>query len=306
MRQQKVFEWLPQYISNPSSVFYDEPMKSHTTFRIGGPAECLVLPSSIEELISIVRECRRRQEPFVVIGNGSNLLVSDHGIKGLVIQTTKMCGRIELTAEGLLTADAGCLLSRVAQVAAEGSMANLEFAQGIPGTFGGAVLMNAGAYGTEMKDIVETTQYLDENGEIRTLLKEEHDFSYRHSYFSNRDCIILQTKLQLIPGDKKEIKEKMDQLAAARKEKQPLNLPSAGSVFKRPPGHFAGKLIEDCGLKGYKVGGAQVSPKHAGFIVNTGDATANDVLVLIDKIRSEVFSQFKVELQCEIKCIGKK
>lgn len=302
----EMFGWLNQFSTDSDSVLYDEPMRNHTTFRIGGPAECLVLPSSTEGLTGIVKECQKRQIPFFVMGNGSNLLVSDKGILGLVIKTTKLCGQINLTEDGILTADAGCLLSKVASVAAEGGMTNMEFAHGIPGTLGGAVLMNAGAYGGEMKDIVVATKYLDKNGEIRTLQKQEHNFDYRHSFFSDQDAVILESKLQLVPGDRTEIKQKMDQLAAARKEKQPLNFPSAGSVFKRPAGHFAGKLIEDCGLKGCQIGGAQVSPKHAGFIVNTGNATCCDVLALIDKIQTEVFREFQLELQCELRFVGKK
>ncbi len=281
----------------------DEPMKNHTSFRIGGPAKILADPKSAEEVLFTVNLAKRTGTPYYVIGNGSNLLVSDEGFYGIIIKISKKMAYVNFDGEKAYVG-AGSLLSTVAKKAAERSLSGLECESGIPGSFGGAVYMNAGAYGGEMKDIVVKTKFLDEDGIIKVLNKEEHEFGYRESYFSKKGGIILESEIVLCEKDKKEILEKMAELTARRKEKQPLEFPSCGSSFKRPEGYFAAALIEQAGLKGVSVGGAEVSEKHSGFIINKNNATANDVLRLTEKIKEEVLRQFGVYLECEMKMLG--
>lgn len=286
------------------SVLFDEPMKTHTSFRIGGPADAFIEPKSPEILCELIRFFKSESVPFFVMGAGSNLLVGDKGIRGAVIKTGK--GLDELSKDdNIITAGSGVQLVKLANFAAANGLSGLEFAGGIPGMVGGAVFMNAGAYGGEMKDVVITTKYLDENGDIKELNGTEHEFVYRGSAFSGGGKYILSTKVKLKEAPEEEIRAVMKELNGRRREKQPLEYPSAGSTFKRPEGYFAAKLIEDAGLKGMAVGGACVSEKHAGFVINrTGTATAHDVCALIEKIKETVFNEFGVELCCEVKMIG--
>jgi UDP-N-acetylmuramate dehydrogenase len=284
------------------SVLREEPMQKHTTFRIGGPAEYYVCPSADEvaELLRVARECG---VAVTVIGNGSNLLVSDEGIRGLVVEIG--AGMSEIRVEnGRIFAGAGALLSRVANAAADAGLGGMEFAAGIPGSIGGAVTMNAGAYGGEMKDILESVTVLAPEGGIKALTVEELDLSYRHSCIPAGGYIVLAAVLALEPRKQEEIRAQMASLREKRVEKQPLEYPSAGSTFKRPEGFFAGKLIMDAGLRGYTVGGAQVSEKHCGFVVNRGGATAADVRRLMCDVQDRVWEQFGVRLEPEVKMVG--
>lgn len=304
-----VTEQLPQL-----SLMQDEPMKKHTTFRIGGPADYYAEPdvSQISKLIEIAKAC---DMPVTVIGNGSNLLVGDKGIRGLVIGIGKGLSEIDVTeavaqqstAQGngrIITAGAGAILAAVAAKAAEASLSGLEFASGIPGSVGGAVVMNAGAYGGEIKDVLIDATVLTAEGELKTVTRDELDLSYRHSIVPEKGYIVLSARFRLTPKPQDEIKAYMAELRAKRVEKQPLEYPSAGSTFKRPEGYFAGKLIMDAGLRGYSVGDAQVSGKHCGFVVNRGEATAADVLTLIKDVQETVLKQFGVKLEPEVKMIG--
>ena len=280
-----------------------EPMKKHTTFRIGGPADYYLCPHSTEELQKILQICRENKLEFFILGNGSNLLVSDKGYRGVVIQLWKNFSDIE-TEDNTITAKAGALLSKVAAEALEESLTGMEFASGIPGTMGGAVMMNAGAYGGEMKDIIREVTVLTREGELLTLSKEEMNFGYRTSVVKEKGYVVISAELQLRKGDREEIRKVMDELKERRVTKQPLDMPSAGSTFKRPEGYFAGKLIMDAGLRGFSVGGAQISEKHCGFVVNKGDATAADVLGLIGEVQKRVQEKFGVALEPEVKFLG--
>ena len=285
------------------NVYRNEPMRKHTTFRIGGPADFYLCPHSAKEIQKTVAICREEELPYFILGNGSNLLVSDQGYRGVVIQLWKNVS--DILVEGCrIRAKAGASLAKIAGEALEEGLTGMEFAAGIPGTLGGAVVMNAGAYGGEMKDILQEALVMDEQGEIFTLKKEELHLGYRTSIIKEKGYIVLAAALELKPGDRKEIKEKMDELKQRRVEKQPLDMPSAGSTFKRPEGYFAGKLIMDAGLRGFSVGGAQISEKHCGFVVNTGKATANDVLTLIREVQKRVRDKFGVELETEVKFLG--
>ncbi len=288
-------------ILNEKSILCDEPMRNHTSFKIGGNADFVVLPESVEEVTKVVSALKENGIRYTVMGNGSNLLVDDAGLRGVVIKLARNFSGA--TVEGnTISADSGILLSKLSNIALENSLTGLEFASGIPGTLGGAVIMNAGAYGGEMKDVVVKTVYLDSNGEIKSVEGADHGFGYRKSMFTSKD-VVLHSTLVLSQGNKDEIKDKMSELNSQRKAKQPLEFPSAGSAFKRPEGYFAGKLIQDAGLKGYKIGGASVSEKHSGFIISDGSATCSDVLALIEHIQKEVFRQFSVELESEIRYI---
>ncbi len=280
-----------------------EPMKKHTTFRIGGPADYYLCPHSTEELQKILQICRENKLEFFILGNGSNLLVSDKGYRGVVIQLWKNFSDIE-TEDNTITVKAGTLLSKVAAEALEESLTGMEFASGIPGTMGGAVMMNAGAYGGEMKDIIREVTVLTREGELLTLSKEEMNFGYRTSVVKEKGYVVISAELQLRKGDREEIRKVMDELKERRVTKQPLDMPSAGSTFKRPEGYFAGKLIMDAGLRGFSVGGAQISEKHCGFVVNKGDATAADVLGLIGEVQKRVQEKFGVALEPEVKFLG--
>ena len=280
-----------------------EPMKKHTTFRIGGPADYYLCPHSTEELQKILQICRENKLEFFILGNGSNLLVSDKGYRGVVIQLWKNFSDIE-TEDNTITVKAGALLSKVAAEALEESLTGMEFASGIPGTMGGAVMMNAGAYGGEMKDIIREVTVLTREGELLTLSKEEMNFGYRTSVVKEKGYVVISAELQLRKGDREEIRKVMDELKERRVTKQPLDMPSAGSTFKRPEGYFAGKLIMDAGLRGFSVGGAQIPEKHCGFVVNKGDATAADVLGLIGEVQKRVQEKFGVALEPEVKFLG--
>lgn len=285
------------------NVYCAEPMKKHTTFKIGGPADYYVCPHSMEELQETVKICRSERMPFFILGNGSNLLVSDRGYRGTVIQIWKNLSDIEVRGH-YITAQAGALLSKLASEALEEELTGMEFASGIPGTLGGAVVMNAGAYGREMKDVLREVEVLDTEGNIRVLKKEELELGYRTSIIKEKGYIVLSAVLELEKGDAAQIKAVMEELKESRVSKQPLNMPSAGSTFKRPEGYFAGKLIMDAGLRGFSIGGAQVSEKHCGFVVNKGEATAADVWDLIKEVQERVYEQFGVKLETEVKFLG--
>ena len=289
-------------IVSTEQIAENEPMSKHTTFRIGGNADMFVLPTLLE-LPEILSLAKANEVPVTIIGNGSNLLVGDKGIRGLVISLGK--GADEIKLEGTrLTVGAGALLSKIAAEAAKNNLAGFEFAAGIPGTLGGAVVMNAGAYGGEIKDVIVSAKVLTPEGEVLDLTKEELELSYRHSCIPEKEYIVMEAVLELTPGEETQIREMMTDFKNRRVEKQPLEYPSAGSTFKRPEGYFAGKLIEDAGLRGYAVGGAQVSEKHCGFVVNKGDATAEDVCKLIDNVKHIVYDKFQVEMEPEVKMIG--
>ena len=286
------------------SVCTNEIMANHTTFRIGGPADIFVVPGSMQEAEDIIRLLCVYKEPFHVIGNGSNLLVSDKGIRGVVVCLSK--GTDDIKVEGnAIIAGAGALLSKIAVAARDNSLTGLEFASGIPGSLGGGLVMNAGAYGGELSQVITEVTMIDtETGEAVTFANADMAFSYRHSIVKEHPYIVLSAKMVLEKGNKDIIKQTMDELSIKRREKQPLEYPSAGSTFKRPEGYFAGKLIQDAGLKGYKVGGAQVSEKHSGFVINIEDATAADVLTLIKDVRDKVENEFGVVMEPEVCMLG--
>ena len=281
----------------------NEPMKLHTTFRTGGPADCFIKLENAEELKGIIEELKNKNEKYYIIGNGSNLLVSDDGIRGTVIQLGDDFSDIKVEGDTIY-ACSGILLSLLSKTARDNCLTGLEFASGIPGTLGGAVVMNAGAYGGEMKNvIVSVDAFVD--GEIVTIPAEEMDFSYRHSICMEKEMIIIGALMRLSKGNKDEISAEMEELSRKRREKQPIEYPSAGSTFKRPEGYFAGKLIMDSGLAGYSIGGAEVSEKHCGFIINKGGATSDDVFRLIKYVQSEVESKFGVVMEPEVRFMGK-
>ncbi|MBO5364933.1 MAG: UDP-N-acetylmuramate dehydrogenase [Clostridia bacterium] len=291
-------------ILDESMVHVDEPMSRHTTFRIGGPADLLLTPERVEEIAELCCLFRQRGVPYLVLGNGSNILVGDGGIRGVVIQLGNRFANCEVVGD-TLKAQGGIKLSRLAGVALENSLSGLEFAAGIPGTFGGALFMNAGAYDGEMSQVVKEVIYLDGAGDVQTATNEDCSFGYRTSIFSkNPDLIVLGGTVKLEQGNQAEIRAKMDDLAQRRVSKQPLHLPSAGSTFKRPEGHFAGKLIQDAGLMGLRVGGASVSDKHAGFVVNDQGATAKDVRQLMEEVQRRVYQAYGVMLEPEVRFLG--
>lgn len=284
------------------SIKVNEPMKKHITFKVGGPADILLEPSDEEQIIKSIEICKNNNIPYIVIGNGSNLLVRDGGIRGVII---KLSGLNFIKVDGnYITAGAGVALKEVSDVALENSLTGFEFASGIPGSVGGAVFMNAGAYDGEMKNIISSVTVLDKEGNIVTLEKDELEFGYRTSSVKTEGYIVISAQFELQLGDKVKIKNRIDELTQKREEKQPLEYASAGSTFKRPEGYFAGKLIQDAGLKGFTIGGAAVSQKHSGFVINTGNATAQDVLDVIKHVQDEVKNQFGVELKTEVRIIG--
>ena len=281
----------------------DEMMKEHTSFKIGGPADMLILPKNEEEILIAIKTCRDNDiEPFIM-GNGSNLLVRDGGIRGVVIKINDPFNNIEVKGDKIY-AQAGALLTAVSRRAMENSLRGIEFANGIPGTIGGAVTMNAGAYGGEMKDIIRKVRVIDNNNNIIEYNNEEMNFAYRNSKVKEDGLIVIGIELQLSHGDYGEIKKTMSDLTEKRTSKQPLELPSGGSTFKRPQGHFAGKLIDDSNLRGLKHGGAQVSEKHCGFVVNVDNASCKDVLELIEIVQNTIMDKYKIQLETEIKIIG--
>ena len=285
------------------NVLANEPMKNHTTFKIGGPADIFLMPKTEEQIANVLKIAKENSFPIFILGNGSNLLVGDKGIRGAVLCLYKNLNRLEVSGDKL-SAGAGVLLSAVSAMAANSGLSGLEFASGIPGTIGGAVYMNAGAYGPEMKDVITSVRCMDSDGNIMELKNEECEFGYRRSRFTNGDMVILGCTMKLQHGDVDEIRAKILDLTKRRVTKQPVEKPSAGSTFKRPEGYFAGTLIEEAGLKGKRCGGAEVSEKHAGFIINTGDATAKDVLDLIEFVKKTVYDKNGVILEPEVKLVG--
>lgn len=285
------------------NVLADEPMSRHTTFRIGGPADYFVTASCAEEIRKIIVACRRNSTAYYIMGNGSDLLVGDKGYRGVIIQLFKRMSDIRVEGERIHV-QAGALLSKTAAAACEASLTGMEFASGIPGTLGGALRMNAGAYGGEMKHIVESADILTADGDIKTLSVEELGMGYRTSVISRNDYVALGAVLKLQRGNQDQIRARMEELKEKRISKQPLEYGSAGSTFKRPEGYFAGKLIEDAGLRGYRVGDAQVSEKHCGFVINRGNATAAEVAQLMEDVADRVEEKFGVRLQLEVKKIG--
>lgn len=281
----------------------NESMAKHTTFRVGGNADIYVSVKSVRELSSLIKLARETDTPFLVIGNGSNILVKDKGIRGLVIEIGSGMSDFELKGNKIY-AQAGVLISKLASLALNHSLSGMEEISGIPGTLGGGIYMNAGAYGGELKNIIKTVTYIDEYGEEKTVTADECGFGYRKSIFTNGGKYIVSAVIELSEGDRTEISEKMADYAKRRREKQPLSLPSAGSTFKRPEGYFAGALIQESGLKGYKSGGAMISDLHAGFVVNYDNATSQDILDVIKHTQETVLDKFGVMLETEVKIIG--
>jgi UDP-N-acetylmuramate dehydrogenase len=284
-------------------VIFDEPMSKHTTFRIGGPADVFAMPETYEQIGEILKLCKAEGLPFFVLGNGSNLLVSDKGYRGVIIQMDRNMQEIRLEGN-TIRACAGALLSSIAVAARNASLTGFEFAGGIPGTLGGACVMNAGAYGGEMKDVLKEVMVMTRDGEILTLPAEKLEMGYRTSVIKKMGYLVLEAVISLEKGDEEAIRDRMKELSDLRTQKQPLDLPSAGSTFKRPEGYFAGKLIMDSGLRGCRIGGAQVSEKHCGFVVNADGATAGDVRALMDHVIQVVKEKHGVTLEPEVKFLG--
>ncbi len=301
MLNQKSFSRLTSEIAG--HVRLDEPMSAHTSFHIGGPADALVIPADLDDIRKILLITREEQIPLTVIGNGSNLLVRDKGIRGIVLKLGNALKRWEHDGDTFVF-DSGVSLAQCCRIIGEAGYTGMEFAVGIPGSLGGAVFMNAGAYDGEMKDTVVSVQVMTRSGEIKTLDRHDLDFSYRHSALQNSDTIVLAVTLRVNKGDKTAIQAKMDDFSQRRISKQPLDIPSAGSTFKRPEGRFVGQMVEQSGLKGFRIGGAEVSPKHAGFIVNADNATAADVLQLIEYIRNKILEDYNVTLIPEVLVLG--
>lgn len=284
------------------NIAINEEMKNHTSFKVGGPADIIVTPKNSDNVLKIIKLCKENNVPYLVIGRGSNLLVRDGGIRGVIIQLTEL-RNIRVNGE-LLTADCGAELWDVSEAALKESLTGFEFACGIPGCIGGAVAMNAGAYGPEMKDVIQSALVIDDKNEVVELSNEELELTYRNSIILKKRYVVLKATFKLAKANKEEIKATIDDLQYKRTSKQPLEYPSAGSTFKRPEGYFTGKLIQDCNLKGFSIGGAQVSEKHSGFIINKDRATASDILNLIKHVQDTVFNEYGVELTTEVRIIG--
>lgn len=284
-------------------IIYDEPMKNHTTFKIGGPVDAMIIPKNENEMINSVEMLRKNNIDFMIIGNGSNLLISDKGIRGVVIKTGEDFSDVSVN-DNRIYCQSGAILSKISNAALENQLKNFEFASGIPGSIGGAMVMNAGAYGGEMKDVVSKVRALDKEGKVRDYTNEEMNFRYRNSRAWDEGLIVLAVELTLEQGNREEIKETIEALTLKRTTKQPLEYPSGGSTFKRPEGYYAGKLIDDSGLRGIRYKGAMVSDKHCGFVINVDNARCDDVLHLIDIVKKVVMDKFGVELEREIKLIG--
>lgn len=299
---QRLYERLISVISE-ERVLLSESMKKHTTFRIGGPADYFLMPQSEKEAVDAVAVCREERVPYSIVGNGSNLLVSDSGYRGVVIQLYKEMSRVQVEGTHIY-AQAGASLAKIAAAAIEAGLAGFEFAAGIPGTLGGACVMNAGAYGGEMKDVLVNVTVLDESGSIKKLVGSELELGYRTSIIAKKGYIVLNAEIELKRGNLDEIRCLMNELRDKRVSKQPLEYPSAGSTFKRPEGYFAGKLIQDAGLRGFRVGDAMVSEKHCGFVINAGEATAAEVDSLMKQVSERVQAQFGVALEPEVKRLG--
>ncbi|NLK29193.1 MAG: UDP-N-acetylmuramate dehydrogenase [Clostridiales bacterium] len=296
---QKLYQILPE-----GRIKLKEPMENHTTLRIGGPADYFVTPTGINEIKEIISLCKKDSIPYYVLGNGSNLLVSDQGYRGLIIHLEENFSEVSITPDGIVTAQAGILLSKLANLIAKQGFTGFEFAAGIPGTLGGAVTMNAGAYGGEMKQCLTGAKVLDTNGNILSLEKEELELGYRTSILQRKDYILLEASMKLSKDNSDDVFARMQELNRQRREKQPLDQCSAGSTFKRPEGYFAGKLISDAGLRGYQIGGAAVSEKHCGFLINKDNASAKDFLSLIQEVVRIVEEKFGVTLEPEVRLLG--
>lgn len=297
-----MYEYIRTIVPDERLLFH-ESMSKYTTFRVGGEAECIIMIYAEEELAKLIPYLNQIEQEFFILGNGSNLLVGDKGYKGIIV---KLGGPMEeIDVEGAhIVARAGALLSKVAATARANSLTGMEFAAGIPGSIGGAIVMNAGAYDSEMKQIVESVRVMDRNGQIMTLDNDTMEFGYRTSIIKNRPFIVLEAALRLTKGDEEQIGARMQELAGLRQSKQPLEYPSAGSTFKRPDGYYAGKLIMDAGLRGYRIGGAQVSEKHCGFVVNRGNAAAADIREVMEEVQERVKEKFHVTLEPEIIFLG--
>lgn len=301
MRQE--FETRLFHTIDKEKIYVNEKMEKHTTFRIGGPADYFVMPSDVTDVKAVIELCEQEKVPYYVVGNGSNLLVGDKGFRGVIIQIAGNMNQLQADGE-VITAQAGCSLAQIAGKALDEELAGFEFAAGIPGTLGGAVRMNAGAYGGEIKDVLESAVVLTREGKVMELSVNEMEFGYRTSIIERTGWTILGGKISLHKGKREEIKAVMDDLREKRVSKQPLEYPSAGSTFKRPKGYFAGKLIQDAGLRGFRVGGACVSEKHSGFVINIDHATADDVVSLMEQVDEKVRAQFGVGLEPEVRRIG--
>lgn len=301
MRQE--FETKLFHTIDKEKIYVNEKMEKHTTFRIGGPADYFVMPSDVTDVKAVIELCEQEKVPYYVVGNGSNLLVGDKGFRGVIIQIASNMNQMQADGE-VITAQAGCSLAQIAGKALDEELAGFEFAAGIPGTLGGAVRMNAGAYGGEIKDVLESAVVLTREGKVMELSVSEMEFDYRTSIIERTGWTILGGKIRLHKGKREEIKAVMDDLREKRVSKQPLEYPSAGSTFKRPKGYFAGKLIQDAGLRGFRVGGACVSEKHSGFVINIDHATADDVVSLMEQVDEKVRAQFGVGLEPEVRRIG--
>lgn len=294
-----------QEIVSRNSILKNEPMSKHTSFKIGGNADYFIKVKSIEELKKLLELAKKNKVPVTIVGNGTNLLVRDAGIRGIVIKLELNDFKIKKTANDIIiTVEAGMTLAALATIALKEEITGLEFLSGIPGTIGGALRMNAGAYGSEMKDIVMKSRYMTYDGKIRTLDHKSHEFEYRNSVFSKLDVIIIDTTIRLKKGNKEEIQKIMDEYSEARKKAQPIEYPNAGSTFKRKEGVLTAKLIDECGLKGFSIGDAEVSTKHAGFIINKGKATADDVLNLVEHIKKQIKEKYDLQIELEILVLG--
>ncbi|NLC44665.1 MAG: UDP-N-acetylmuramate dehydrogenase [Clostridiales bacterium] len=302
MNLEKAYQALSDILQE-DQLLKNESMKNHTSFRIGGLVDLMILPREVGHIQDSIDILVDNQVPFMIMGNGSNLLVRDNGIRGAVVKIADTFSNAEVEGE-IIKAQAGILLSTLSRLALKSSLAGMEFASGIPGTLGGAVAMNAGAYGGEMKDVIKYVSILDEDGKIQTLNNEQMGLEYRTSIIQNTKKIVLEVVMELAKGDYETSYAMIKDLSKRRQEKQPLTYPSAGSAFKRPVGYYAGKLIQDCGLKGMRVGDAQISEKHSGFIINLGNATANDVIQLIDQVKSRVLEAQGIELEAEVRIVG--
>lgn len=289
---------------NLGEFFYDEPMRNHTSFCLGGPAKLLIKPKDEETLIEILREIKKNNYNFYILGNCTNIIVKDKGFDGIIIKLKNKLKDLKKVSDTEIYAGAGVSLKKVSEFAMENSLTGLEFAHGIPGSLGGGVVMNAGAYDGEMKNVIKSVRLLDENFKVIEVSCQDMNFSYRHSLVQERDLVVLGATFSLSPGNKDDIREKYEEFDKRRAEKQPLDLPSAGSTFKRPTGYFAGKLIDDSGLRGFTHNGAGISEKHCGFVVNKNNATAKDVLETIEIVQKVVHDKFGVNLEREVKIIG--
>ena len=293
-------------IIDKSKIKYNEPMKNHTTMRVGGNCDIMVLPESIEDIQNIISISKKENLEYYIIGNGSNVIVPDEGVRALVIKLASKFSNVEIIGNKIKVLS-GCSMPKVSHIAKENSLKGFEFACGIPGTIGGGIRMNAGAYGSEIANVLEDVTYIDEDGCIKTINKDEVNFSYRHSIFAeNKHLVIISATFKLEVGDKNEIENIMKINMQKRRQKQPLEYPNFGSVFKRPEGYFVGKLVDDAGLRGYTIGGAQVSEKHTGFIINKDNATYKDIVDLMHYIQKVVFEKFNVKLQAEVEVLGGK